>query len=83
MTSDSSISYSSQEILDKYNLNPETAFHVFMGLTHSNMRSIAEEADVSKSTVQNYKNKFKEMHEDERLILFKYLIEEELYGRLK
>lgn len=74
--------YSSQRILREYRLNPETAYSVFMSLTHSNMREIAESAGISRNTVQNYKNKFSEMHEDERLILYRYLLEEELWGRL-
>lgn len=74
---------SSQRILEEYRLDPETAYKVFMGLTHSNMREIAEEAEISRNTVQNYKNKFSEMHPDERLMLFRHLIEEELWGRLE
>jgi len=80
--SSSSPSYSSQEILEKYRLDEQIAFDVFMSLTHSTMREIAEDAGISRNTVQNYKNKFRDMHPDERLLLYRYLIEEELWGRL-
>ena len=74
--------YSPFEILEKYRLDEEKAFHVFIGLTHSNMREIAEDVDFSRGTVQNYRKKFAEMHRDERLILFRYLIDQKLWEML-
>jgi len=54
------------EILDKYNLERETATRYIDAITRLNQTQTAEEVEVSRQTINRYKNAFSEMNPMER-----------------
>ena len=65
-------------VLDKYGLSRETAAKYIDAITRSNQTQTAEELDVSRDTINRYKNAFSEMDAQERLLLISTLTQEKL-----
>ena len=66
------------EILDKYNLERETATQYIDAITQMNQSETAEEVEVSRQTVNRYKNTFAQMRPQERSLIIASLIQEKL-----
>jgi len=66
------------EILDRYNLTRETAARYIEAIVQLNQSQTAEEIDVSRPTINRYKNVFNEMSSQERLIVISTLAQEQL-----
>jgi ribosomal protein L21E len=56
-------------VLEKYGLSREIAARYVDAITRSNQTQTAEELDVSRDTINRYKNAFAEMNAQERLLL--------------
>ena len=70
------------EILDQYNLTRETAARYIEAIVQMNQSQTAEEIDVSRPTINRYKNVFNEMSSQERLIVISTLAQEQLLDRV-
>lgn len=66
------------EILSKYSLTKETTAKYVDTITRMNQTQTAEELDVSRDTVNRYKNAFAQMKPVERLQLISTLTQEKL-----
>ena len=67
-----------QTILEEYGLTRETTAQYIDSITRSNQTQTAEELDVSRDTINRYKNAFSEMDAQERLLLISSLTQEKL-----
>jgi DNA-binding XRE family transcriptional regulator len=67
-----------KQVLKEYGLSRETAARYIDAITRSNQTQTAEELDVSRDTVNRYKNAFQEMNAQERLLLISSLTQERL-----
>ena len=65
-------------VLDEYGLTRETAAKYVDAITRSNQTQTAEELNVSRDTINRYKNAFSEMDAQERLLLISSLTQEKL-----
>jgi DNA-binding XRE family transcriptional regulator len=65
-------------VLDEYGLTRETAAKYVDAITRSNQTQTAEELNVSRDTINRYKNAFSEMDAQERLLLISTLTQEKL-----
>ena len=65
-------------VLEEYGLSRETAAKYVDAITRQNQTQTAEELDVSRDTVNRYKNAFQEMSAQERLLLISTLTQEKL-----
>jgi DNA-binding XRE family transcriptional regulator len=65
-------------VLDEYGLSRETAAKYVDAITRSNQTQTAEELNVSRDTINRYKNAFSEMDAQERLLLISTLTQEKL-----
>lgn len=68
----------SEQILTKYSITRETAAQYIDAITRSNQTQTAEELQVSRDTINRYKNTFAEMNAQERLLLITTLTQENL-----
>jgi DNA-binding XRE family transcriptional regulator len=66
------------EILGKYNLERETATLYIDAITQMNQSETAEEVEVSRQTVNRYKNAFAKMKPQERSLIIASLAQEKL-----
>lgn len=66
------------DVLKEYGLTRETATNYIDAITRSNQTQTAEELDVSRDTINRYKNAFSEMNAQERLLLISSLTQEKL-----
>jgi hypothetical protein len=66
------------DILSKYSLTKETAQQYIDAITRMNQTQTAEELDVSRDTVNRYKNAFQEMTPQERNLLIASLAQNKL-----
>ena len=66
------------EILNKYNLDRETATQYIDAITQMNQTETAEKIDVSRQTVNRYKNAFHKMDPMERAQIIASLTQEKL-----
>lgn len=71
-----------QTILEEYGLSRETAAKYIDAITRSNQTQTAEELDVSRDTINRYKNAFSEMDAQERLLLISNLTQEKLLDQV-
>ena len=67
-----------ETLLEEYGLSRETAAKYIDAITRQNQTQTAEELDVSRDTVNRYKNAFQEMSAQERLLLISTLTQEKL-----
>jgi len=65
-------------ILNKYDLSKETAAQYIDAITRMNQSETAEEIEVSRQTVNRYKNVFAEMNAQERSLLIASLAQDKL-----
>ena len=65
-------------VLEEYGLSRETAVKYVDAITRRNQTQTAEELNVSRDTVNRYKNAFQEMNAQERLLLISTLTQEKL-----
>lgn len=65
-------------VLEEYGLNRDTTTQYIDAITRSNQTQTAEELDVSRDTINRYKNAFQEMTGEERLLLISTLTQEKL-----
>jgi hypothetical protein len=66
------------EILDKYNLEREIATRYIDAITCMNQTQTAQEVEVSRQTINRYKNAFSEMNPMERSQIIASLTQEKL-----
>lgn len=66
------------EILEKYKLEQDTVTRYINAITHSNQSETAEEVDVSRQTINRYKNAFAQMKPEERLLIISTLTQQKL-----
>jgi hypothetical protein len=66
------------EILEKYKLEQDTVTQYINTITHSNQSETAEEVDVSRQTINRYKNAFAQMKPEERLLIISTLTQQKL-----
>ena len=66
------------EILSKYGLTRETVTQYIDAITRMNQTQTAEELEVSRDTINRYKNAFKQMDAQERRLLISNLTQEKL-----
>jgi hypothetical protein len=66
------------EILTKHNLERSKATQYINAITYLNQTQTAEQLDVSRQTINRYKNAFKNMDAQERLLLISSLTQEKL-----
>lgn len=66
------------EILEKYKLEQDTVARYINAITHSNQSETAEEVDVSRQTINRYKNAFAQMKPEERLLIISTLTQQKL-----
>ncbi|WP_435185103.1 hypothetical protein [Halobellus sp. EA9] len=66
------------EILDKYGLSRSTTTQYIDAITQMNQTQTAEQLDVSRDTINRYKNTFHEMNAQERLLLIASLTQDKL-----
>ncbi len=71
-----------KDVLEEYGLSRETAANYIDAITRSNQTQTAEELDVSRDTINRYKNAFSEMHAQERLLLISTLTQEKLLDQV-
>lgn len=64
------------ELLSKYSLTREDARAYIDAIVRLNQSQTADEIDVHRKTVENYKNRFAEMNEEERTFLIASLFDE-------
>jgi hypothetical protein len=67
-----------QTVLEEYGLSRETAAKYVDAITRSNQTQTADELDVSRDTINRYKNAFRKMDAQERLLLISTLTQEKL-----
>lgn len=67
-----------QTILEEYGLTRETTVQYIGAITRSNQTQTAEELQVSRDTINRYKNAFAEMNPEERLLLITTLTQQKL-----
>jgi len=67
-----------ETLLEEYGLSRETAAKYVDAITRQNQTQTAEELDVSRDTVNRYKNAFQDMSAQERLLLISTLTQEKL-----
>jgi DNA-binding XRE family transcriptional regulator len=67
-----------QTVLEEYGLSRETAAKYVDAITRSNQTQTADELDVSRDTINRYKNAFRKMNAQERLLLISTLTQEKL-----
>ena len=67
-----------KNVLEDYGLSRETAAKYVDAITRQNQTQTAEELDVSRDTVNRYKNAFQEMNAQERLLLISSLTQKKL-----
>jgi len=67
-----------EEILDRYNLDRETAANYIDAITRMNQSEAADETGVSRQTTNRYKNAFQKMNAHERLLLISTLTQDKL-----
>ena len=65
-------------VLKEYGLTRETAAQYIDAITRQNQTQTAEELNVSRDTINRYKNAFQEMNPQERLLLISNLTQEKL-----
>ena len=65
-------------ILEKYGLTRDIAKQYIDAITRLNQTKTAEELDVSRDTINRYKNAFNQMKPSERLLLISTLTQERL-----
>ncbi|WP_336328305.1 hypothetical protein [Halovenus sp. HT40] len=70
-----------QTVLEEYGLSRETAAKYIDAITRSNQTQTAEELNVSRDTINRYKNAFSEMNAQERLLLISTLTQEKLLNQ--
>ncbi|MFA1610072.1 hypothetical protein [Halobellus rubicundus] len=70
------------EVLEKYGLTRETAAQYVDAITRSNQTQTAEELDVSRDTINRYKNAFSKMSAQERLLLISTLTQNQLLDHI-
>ena len=66
------------EILGNYTLEQDTVTQYINTITHSNQSETAEEVDVSRQTINRYKNAFAQMKPEERLLIISTLTQQKL-----
>lgn len=66
------------DVLAKYSLSKEVAAGYVHLITYQNQTETAEELDVSRDTVNRYKNSFAEMSAEERLLLISAFAQDQL-----
>jgi len=66
------------ELLDKHNLERETTTRYIDAITHMNQSETATEIEVSRQTINRYKNTFAQMRPQERSLIIASLIQEKL-----
>ncbi len=66
------------QILDKYGLNRDTTTQYIDAITRSNQTETAEELDVSRDTINRYKNAFQDMNAQERALIISSLLQDHL-----
>jgi transcriptional regulator with XRE-family HTH domain len=71
-----------QTVLEKYGLSRQTAVNYIDAITRSNQTQTAEELNVSRDTINRYKNAFSEMDAQERLLLISNLTQEKLLDQV-
>jgi len=71
-----------QTVLEKYGLSRQTAAKYIDAITRSNQTQTAEELNVSRDTINRYKNAFSEMDAQERLLLISNLTQEKLLDQV-
>lgn len=64
------------DLLSKYSLTREDARAYIDAIVRLNQSQTADEIDVHRKTVENYKNRFTEMSEEERAFLIAALFDE-------
>lgn len=64
------------EILSKYSMTREKATAYIDAIIRMNQTAAAEETDVHRKTIENYKRRFAEMSEEERALLLASLFDE-------
>lgn len=67
-----------QTILEEYGLTRETTAKYIDAITHQNQTQTAEELEVSRDTINRYKNAFAQMKPKERLLLISTLTQNKL-----
>ena len=66
------------ELLDKHNLERETTTRYIDAITHMNQSETATEIEVSRQTINRYKNTFAQMRPQERSLFIASLIQQKL-----
>lgn len=66
------------EILEKNNLERETATQYINAITHMNQTETAKKVEVSRQTINRYKNAFAQMKPVERSLIIASLTQEKL-----
>ncbi len=66
------------EILEKHNLERDTVTRYIDAITHLNQSETANEVDVSRQTINRYKNAFAQMEPEERLLIISTLTQQKL-----
>ena len=69
---------STEQILEKYGLTKETTQQYIDAITRLNQTQTADELDVSRDTINRYKNAFAEMTGQERTLLITSLEQNKL-----
>jgi hypothetical protein len=70
-------------ILNRYNLTRETARQYIDAIIQLNQSQAADEAQVSRQTINTYKNAFQQMTETDRAALISSLAHETLLERIE
>ena len=71
------------DILNRYNLTRETARRYIDAIIQLNQSQAADEAQVSRQTINTYKNAFQQMTDTERAALISSLAYETLVERIQ
>jgi len=66
------------DLLDKHNLDRDTATRYIDAITHMNQSETATEVEVSRQTINRYKNTFAQMKPQERSLIIASLTQEKL-----
>lgn len=66
------------QILEKYGLTRATTTEYIDAITRMNQTQTADELDVSRDTINRYKNAFSEMSQRERTLLITSLVQDQL-----
>jgi len=70
------------KILNKHNLDRDTATRYIDAITRFNQSETADEINVSRQTVRRYKDAFTEMSQRERTLLLASLTQENLFEQV-